>query len=121
MKICVICLNQFAYGYYNYKFKCTSCNSVLCNDCYTVDVSKKWINNVFINTFKYDLECKKWSCSIECFRKCSDINGIIRDNRTILFKRQYELINEYRSNSIMSMLNFHFIKDLSKIIIEYEC
>ena len=126
MSTCIICLKID----YDYKIKCTRCINCICNKCCDYELFSHWCdvisnkqNDRRVDYKLYDIIFFRIPCSYKC-----GIDTYIHENEYYLgaysydniSKIQKEIVDKYRNNIIMPMLNFHLIKDLSKIIIEYE-
>ncbi len=114
----------------NIKISCTRCINCICYDCcdyelfnHCCDVISNKQNDRRVDVNWYNMTSFKIPCSYKC-----GIDTYIHEIKyyigaysyETISKIQKELADKYRNDMLMSMLNFHLIKDLSKIIIEYE-
>ncbi len=119
---CIIC---FQICINTYKIRCEICNTRICKKCCTYELYNQWRSMLTSVVITDKITYDTYTFSIECSYMCAIQYYITIHNHMNCFyekviHKQDELINKYRNDTIMPMLNFHLIKDLSKIIVEYE-
>ncbi len=122
VRICIICLEECI----NIRTACPGdCTTSICNNCYSIELHRKWIKNIDDRDY---IDHGSFSCSYKCYEKWTykfhdTFSHIDYDfKHQIMYRIQDKMINEYRNDALIPMLNLYLINDLSKMIIEfYKC